>query len=185
VSNSNNSNAKKLFVYDDENLKFELFGNSKEMTILHNLKWSARKFGEPIGIHKQTRIELRKKCKQSFIAWYGLYDGDSRSTFDPLPFNIKDEQTLGLLKDKPKLGRRVGAANNKAKKIEIYDNNHELQYFCHGKLAKFVTKTNCQNQRLLIPIEILAPRFIPIVRKFESIRETWIRQIYRLVCNNC
>jgi hypothetical protein len=67
MTGSKNPHAKKMFIYDNfGELKFVLFGDSIKMTEdynlpYHNLKLSARKNGEPVGISKQSRSELRKK----------------------------------------------------------------------------------------------------------------------------
>jgi len=138
VSGSDNPGAKTLLVYDNfDNLKFTLFGNSKEMTALHNLpyhnlKWSARMCGEPIGIKEQTRTELRKKNKQKFIGWYGLYEGDPRSNFEEAPFNVEEEQSKGLKKDIPKPGRATGSRNRSAKKIGIFNASGDMMFRSFG-----------------------------------------------------
>jgi len=147
VLGSNNPKAKKLFVFDDDNnLRFELYGDSKEMSEkynlpYHNLKWSARKSGEPIGIHPQTRAELRKKNKQKYIGWYGLYENSERKQFS-VDFNIKLEQSLGLKKDLPKKGRPTGSRNGTALKIGIFNTEHEMVFFAHGTFNKICIENN-------------------------------------------
>ena len=139
VSGPMNPNAKRLYVHDNNNkLQFVLYGNSREMSKkynlpYHNLKVSARKFGEPIGMSKQTRIELRKKNKQMYIGWYGLYCGCERSNFE-IDFDIDVEQTNGLLKDLPKerKGSAKGKRNRSAKKIGIFNADHKLLFIAHG-----------------------------------------------------
>jgi hypothetical protein len=54
--------------------------------------------GKPLGLTKQSRIELRKKLNQKYIGWYALIYGDKQGKWQfDIPYEqIEEEQKIGL-----------------------------------------------------------------------------------------
>jgi len=100
-SSEKNSSCKRIRVYNhkDELVFDEKYNVTKKLKALGfpniSLAISWKNEGLILGHTNQSRIELRKTMKQSFIGWYALRNDETKKK-QMIDFDIEKEQTIGL-----------------------------------------------------------------------------------------
>lgn len=132
-----NPNAKTVHIYNHNDelqatYKGTLTKSTEDLPKNAFIK-SYKNQGMPLGLTKQSRIELRKRMHQHFIGWYALLDGDQKADFPSIP-NLYKEQTTGLSSKLPT--DQSGSGNPNAKAIIVLDNQQNIVFTSKGDFAK-------------------------------------------------
>jgi len=138
ISSNNNPNAKVINIFDHKgNLRYTTNGNFKKIIRQYSLPYGAFMYsyknnGIIVGHNKQSRAELRKRCKQNFIGWYALLEGYIQCKQN-IDFNIEKEQNTGLTcklrptKEQKILSNKLAQEKMKEQHVNKEITKHELR----------------------------------------------------------
>ena len=144
VSGSNNPNANIINIFNHKHELIYTFNGNYNKSSNINIPYPAfslsyKNNGQPLGLSKQSRTELRKNCFQTFIGWYALMNNEQQKFNNIIDFDIELEQKTGLCCKIPK-GRACGARNARAKTFILEHNN--IKYTVVGEINKFCEEHN-------------------------------------------
>jgi hypothetical protein len=138
IYSSLNPNAKVINIFDHKgNLRMTLNGeltSMKQQDFPNNaFRRSFLNGGQPLGLTKQSRTELRKRLNQYYIGWYALEENAVKKDFI-IDFNPEEEQKIGL-SSKIKTDSK-GTGNPNAKVIDIFYPDGKLWFSTHGNFEE-------------------------------------------------